>query len=370
VLSRYTRYRGRAANANPLPDGMRRDTRRHTKHILRPTYELVDAYVVKPTDAAWGRFRRGYLALLEARFQKDRAPFDELAEQATSANVFLGCSCPTKKNPIHGRCHTFLALEFMKKKYPGLTVIIPAPRPKGHNTNATPNMYAEAQTWSPFKGCEFDCVYCSPSFKRHSKRQKRLCPDCYKYTPHCHENRLRRIPSAPIIFVCGNADISFCPPDFARRIIERIVEHNARAPHKTYYLQSKQPAYFEPFLSHLPENVILLTTLETNRDNGYGTISKAPPPSVRYEQFKALNYPRKVVTVEPVLDFDLRTFVSWIRKIGPEYVWLGFNSKPKSVTLPEPSEDKVQRFAEKLLDAGIEVRGKTLRGVELPATSA
>jgi hypothetical protein len=220
---------------------------------------------------------------------------------------------------------------------------------------------------NPFKGCEFDCAYCTPSFQRQSKRQKNLCGDCYNYTPHCHEDRLNKIPSARIIFVCGNADISFYPTDFTRRIIERIVEHNTRAPHKTYYLQSKEPAYFEPFLNDLPDNVILLTTLETNRDAGCEAISRAPLPSVRYEQFEALDYPRKVVTIEPVLDFDLRPFSAWIPRIRPEYVWLGFNSKPESVALPEPSENKVQKLANRLLEAGIEVRGKTLRGVELPS---
>lgn len=228
------------------------------------------------------------------------------------------------------------------------------------------NMYAQAKTWNPFKGCDFDCVYCTPSFQRQSKRQKRLCQNCYTYTPHCHEDRLDKIPSARIVFVCGNADLSFCPPEFTRRIIERIVEHNTRSPDKTFYLQSKQPAYFESFLTVLPTNVILLTTLETNRDAGYEVVSKAPKPSVRYQQFKSLDYPRKVVTIEPILDFDLATFAVWIRSIRPEYVWIGFNSKPESVQLPEPSEDKVQKLIQRLLDSGIEVRGKTLRGIKLP----
>ena len=51
----------------------------------------------------------------------------------------------------------------------------------------TENMYAQAKTWNPFKGCEFDCIYCTPSFQRQSKRQKNLCGDCYAYSPHCHE---------------------------------------------------------------------------------------------------------------------------------------------------------------------------------------
>jgi hypothetical protein len=165
----------------------------------------------------------------------------------------------------------------------------------------TTNMYPEEKTRNAPSGCEFNCTYCVPSFQRQSKRQKNRCADCYTYTSHCHEDRLDKIPSAKIIFVCGNGDISFCPPDFTRQMVERIVEHNKRAPHKTYYLQSKEPAYFEPFLSELPDNVILLTTLETNRDAGYEAISKAPPPSVRYQQFKALDYPRKGVTIEPLL---------------------------------------------------------------------
>lgn len=33
--------------------------------------------------------------------------------------------------------------------------------------------------------------------------------------------------------------------------------------------------------------------------------------------------------------------------------------------LPEPSEEKVQNLADRLMDSGIEVRGKTLRRVRL-----
>lgn len=228
------------------------------------------------------------------------------------------------------------------------------------------NMYADAKTWSPFKGCDFHCTYCEPSFQRQAKRQKHLCEDCYRYVPHYHEERLAKIPSAPIIFVCGNADISFCDYDFTHRIIDRIKAHNFRCPDKTYYFQSKRPEYFEPLLPLIPENVILVTTLETNRDQGYEHVSKAPSPSVRYEQFKALDYPRKVVTIEPLLDFDNENFLQWICDLKPEYVWIGFNSKPESVELAEPSLEKVDEFMRGLAHAGVPVRGKTLRGLAVP----
>jgi len=137
-------------------------------------------------------------------------------------------------------------------------------------------MYHEVKTWNPFKGCLFDCSYCRPSFQAQAKRQLHNCMDCYNYVPHEHPERLNKIPSAEIIFTCGNSDISFCSPDFTRQIIESIKRH----PQKTFYLQSKRPAYFEQFLSDLPANVIILTTLETNRDNGYREVSKAPAPSI------------------------------------------------------------------------------------------
>ena len=225
-------------------------------------------------------------------------------------------------------------------------------------------MYKGAKTWGVFVGCKFDCAYCVPTFKRQAKRQKQNCPKCYGFGPHSHEERLARIPSADIIFIAGYGDISFCPPKDTRKIIEAIKKHNAKCPHKVYYLQSKRPEYFEQFLTELPDNVILVTTLETNRDYGYEHISKAPPPSERYRQFMALDYSRKVVTIEPVMDFDLDVFTEWIRKINPECVWVGFNSHPKSVKLPEPSNEKLVALLDNIDGMGIEVRTKDLRGIE------
>ena len=72
------------------------------------------------------------------------------------------------------------------------------------------------------------------------------------------------------------------------------------------------------------------------------------------------------MTIEPVLDLDVEEFAGWIVELQPEYVWLGFNSKPEAVTLPEPTHEKVGAFLERLAGAHIQVRGKTLRGLEIP----
>jgi hypothetical protein len=228
---------------------------------------------------------------------------------------------------------------------------------------STTHMYANAKSWNPFKGCGFDCAYCGPSFKRQAKRQKQLCEKCYTFEPHEHPERLARIPAAEIVFACGNGDISFADPAYVRRIIEAM---RGKGGGKTFYLQTKRPESLKQFLGLLPDTVILVATLETNRDDGYDKVSKAPPPSVRFWQFLGLDWPRKVVTAEPLMDFDVGPFADWIIRINPEYVWLGMNSRPAEVRLPEPTPEKLRGFTDILLGHGIPVRGKDLRGIALP----
>jgi hypothetical protein len=71
------------------------------------------------------------------------------------------------------------------------------------------------------------------------------------------------------------------------------------------------------------------------------------------------------VTIEPVMDFDMDTFLDWMLKIKPLYVWFEFNSHPKIVQLPEPSLEKAQKFIDLLKANNIEVKGKNLRGLKL-----
>ncbi len=123
MLARYQMARG--VPSSKLPKGVRQDTRKHTSHVLRPEGEMVEAYLAKPTAAAFQKLAREYRALLEARFAADRQPFDELAELARQTDVYLGCSCPTKKNPDVRHCHTYLALQFFEKRYRDLEVRLP-----------------------------------------------------------------------------------------------------------------------------------------------------------------------------------------------------------------------------------------------------
>lgn len=121
MLGRYTMKRG--AKASELPAGIRQDTRKHTRHLLRPTAEMVHGALSGETS--WDDFAVSYRALIAERRQKDPAAFDALAAQAREADVWLGCSCPTKHQPDVRRCHTWLALEVMRDAYPDLDVRFP-----------------------------------------------------------------------------------------------------------------------------------------------------------------------------------------------------------------------------------------------------
>ena len=124
MLTRYQIARG--VPAARLPAGVRQDTRKHTRHVLRPTTAMVTRYLAAPSAAAWARFAKAYRALLAARFAADRRGFDALAARARTEDVYLGCSCPTAHNPDVRRCHTWLALEFFRAHYPELEVRMPA----------------------------------------------------------------------------------------------------------------------------------------------------------------------------------------------------------------------------------------------------
>ena len=229
-------------------------------------------------------------------------------------------------------------------------------------------MYEQTKTWNLSLGCNYGCIYCVPSFQETIRNFEKLrggkCEGCLTYAPHEHPERLRKIPSKPIVFVNGNGDISFARPEFVRQTILAIKNHLKRCPKKVFYFQSKNPICLKQYLGDLEpirDSVVFLTTLETNRDDGYERISKAPVPSTRFRDYLGLPWKRKIPTIEPVMKFDLDLFVTWIKEIGPEAVYLGYNSRPSRVFLPEPTRTEFRELWQKL-SKFTEVRLKETRG--------
>jgi hypothetical protein len=86
---------------------------------------MVEALLTNPSEQGFRQFRSAYLELLARRFRSERTRFDELARLARADHVYLGCNCPTAKQPDVRRCHTSLALGFLRQHYPDLEVRLP-----------------------------------------------------------------------------------------------------------------------------------------------------------------------------------------------------------------------------------------------------
>jgi protein gp37 len=111
----------------------------------------------------------------------------------------------------------------------------------------------------------------------------------------------------------------------------------------TYLFQSKNPMRFVEFLLQFPKQSILGTTIESDID--YADISLAPSVTQRCEVMSHLAI-RKMVSIEPILDFDIDRFVSMLHKIQPEFVSIGADSGRNN--LPEPSPEKIGELILKL----------------------
>jgi len=226
---------------------------------------------------------------------------------------------------------------------------------KMENKNQKSKMYAEVtKPWNPFVGCNHNCRYCDPSFKRQAKRQKNRCDLCYNFVPHFHPERLKNLsfPKEGMVFCCGMGDIAFATKDQIIQILDVVRDH----PQSTFLLQSKNPSCF--YGLNIPDNAIVGTTLESNRV--YPEVSNAPSPDNRAFWLRRLGCRHKSVTIEPIMDFDHEDFVNLIRGINPDWVWVGYNNYPNQVELQEPCEEKTLSFIE-ALKSFTDVHLKTIR---------
>ena len=208
-----------------------------------------------------------------------------------------------------------------------------------------------------FVGCLHNCTYCKPSFQRQMKRQGKRCEQCYNYVPHDHLERLDKRPpktySDEFIFFPSASDWTFIPQDVGDKAIEYMKKYHDRK----FLCQTKDPACFGFY--KFPGNAILGITLETNIAEVAKAVSDAPSPEFRYMAFKSLAHANKIVTVEPVLNFNLVILTQWIRDIKPMRVYVGFDNH--GCHLDEPSESETLMLIQELRRVGLDVREKGMR---------
>lgn len=130
--------------------------------------------------------------------------------------------------------------------------------------------------------------------------------------------------------------------------ISDVLRHCMNYTDNTYLFQSKNPLRFKTVHSQFgfPEHTVLATTIETNRK--YPQMGKVPTPRKRAEAMYhlfILGYPT-MVTIEPIMDFDVKELVNLVRWAKPGQVNIGADSKGHS--LPEPSQEKIDILLKEL----------------------
>lgn len=216
------------------------------------------------------------------------------------------------------------------------------------------NMYPWAWTWNPLAGeCPHRCNYCYVRGKI-APWMKGMGNDKYYGEPRLISAELKTkliVPKGYVVFVQSCGDL------FAYGIedstIWPIICTVEKYPETDVLFQSKNPERFFDF--NIPQNVILGTTLETNRD--YCFSKYVPTVKERYHCFYMLNHTRDyqgkkiyrlMLSLEPIFDFDLEEFVEWIRNIEPEFVSIGADSGCAHHAYPEPSPEKLQQLINEL----------------------
>ena len=195
------------------------------------------------------------------------------------------------------------------------------------------NMYDfVTHTWNPIKGkCMHDCKYC------YMKKWKQL-------PLRLDENEMQTdLGKGNIIFVGSSCDMF--AEDVYPAWIERVLDYCSRFDN-TYLFQSKNPEAFTCCDFLFPEDTTLGTTIESNRN--YPELSKAPSIKDRARAMidaKAMGY-KIMITIEPILDFDVDDLVRIIKYIEPDWVNLGADSGGHN--LPEPSKEKLLELIDRI----------------------
>ncbi len=196
------------------------------------------------------------------------------------------------------------------------------------------NMYGfVTHTWNAIKGiCSHDCSYC---YMKRWGEQKPLRLDEKELKTNLGEGNF--------IFVGSSCDVF--ADDVPAEWILRVLYHCSKYPKNKYLFQTKNPRRLVQFTARhtFPKDVIFGTTIETNR----ASPSKAPSTEQRaYWMMEFHPFAKKMITIEPIIDFDLEILVNWIRLIKPEFVNIGADSTRNN--LSEPSSEKIGKLINEL----------------------
>lgn len=139
-------------------------------------------------------------------------------------------------------------------------------------------------------------------------------------------------------------------PNIPDEMILRMLEIPRNNPDGRFLVQTKNPerlcrlfTEYNPFTT----NTTIGVTIESNRD--YPDYSQAPLQYVRLYWTamlsKAITNPI-LISIEPILDFGMKEFVTWIERIKPSMVACGYDNY--SHHLIEPTLAKTEELISRL----------------------
>ena len=195
------------------------------------------------------------------------------------------------------------------------------------------NMYNFCtHTWNAIKGkCPHFCGYC---FMKRFGEQKPIRFDKKELKTDLGKGNF--------IFVGSSCDM------FAEEIdthwIAEILMHCKQFPNN-YLFQTKNPKRLYELRVYLSRRYMCGTTIETNRE--YPEMGNTPPPASRAKYMELLSATKTtMVTIEPVMDFDVEPLKNLIWHCHPKWVNIGADSKGHN--LPEPSAGKIKELINRL----------------------
>jgi protein gp37 len=153
------------------------------------------------------------------------------------------------------------------------------------------------------------------------------------FKPNMAEYELKKKFRKQYVFACDMGDLF---GDWVPRLwILKVLDAIKNSPSSYFLFLTKNPKRYFEFLEVFPKNIVLGATIETNREYN---VSSAPSVTQRYECMTRLPYHNKMISIEPIMDFDPEIFVSWLKEISPVVVHVGYANYNQHIS--EPSLDK------------------------------
>lgn len=192
-------------------------------------------------------------------------------------------------------------------------------------------------TWNAVKGkCPHNCMYC---YMKKWGEQKPM-----RFSPNDMKDDFGK---GNFIFIGSSCDMwaNSVPLEWIIKIVNKCLAQ----PHNKYLLQSKNPARFTKYNLVEKLDAIFACTIESNRNH---PVSDAPLINERVEAMARLTLP-KMISIEPILEFDLDKMVEIIDTIKPIKISIGADSQ--GCLMEEPPTYKLEKLIQAIRERKIDL---------------